>query len=420
MNNITFITRKEIIKVLLNGCDYFDGIPLFKINYWGDLDIVTFLNRLYDLRNLPSLDSRYDSAEVDIHVHCVVHEDYPLDFIFSDSRFNLIEGSDVNFLNFLCEVFHPEVRVEASSWKFVLNEVNKLLQADFFELYPSEQISGRDIYSWKKTINPEDYLPFSIRNKEEIQQKTLKFSLRRGIREQIFNIIQKNDVSIDATTETGFNYSYYISEDILKRIRDYYTPKCYSDSNVFSETNDLQQFILKTTPYCVLDVIEIFSQLLNSVEFDKNINKLFNIENFPYALNNNLINGILINKIEIATKVELELGVTDLLQMSVSYYNNGNKAIAVEKLWDAFERVKTVINSKNKSKSVTELINRISHNEKDFIDLFTTECIALTKIGNDFRIRHHETNRIEITRSCDYDYLFQRCSSFVNLAIKYI
>lgn len=59
-----------------------------------------------------------------------------------------------------------------------------------------------------------------------------------------------------------------------------------------------------------------------------------------------------------------------------------------------------------------------SHDE--FINLFHTEFITLTVIGNNFRTRHHETNKIDITDIRHYDYLFSRCVSLIALAIQYM
>jgi len=44
----------------------------------------------------------------------------------------------------------------------------------------------------------------------------------------------------------------------------------------------------------------------------------------------------------------------------------------------------------------------------------------LTSIGNKYRIRHHETDKIDITDVRYYDYLFNRCLSLIALAIKYL
>ena len=45
---------------------------------------------------------------------------------------------------------------------------------------------------------------------------------------------------------------------------------------------------------------------------------------------------------------------------------------------------------------------------------------ALRKIGNNFRIRHHERDTIDISDPRHYDYFFNRCLSLIALAIQYL
>lgn len=94
-----------------------------------------------------------------------------------------------------------------------------------------------------------------------------------------------------------------------------------------------------------------------------------------------------------------------------------DKQIALEKLWDAFERIKTYFNS-NKKKSSTELVT-IASDGFDF-KLIEDEFKLLTKIGNDYKIRHHETDKIEVSKSKHIDYLFFRMLSLIDLCIKSI
>ena len=56
----------------------------------------------------------------------------------------------------------------------------------------------------------------------------------------------------------------------------------------------------------------------------------------------------------------------------------------------------------------------------EFEKLFNDEFKALTDIGNNYRIRHHETNKIDIVDERYYDYLFNRCLSLIALAIQYL
>ena len=74
----------------------------------------------------------------------------------------------------------------------------------------------------------------------------------------------------------------------------------------------------------------------------------------------------------------------------------------------------------NKRDSAAKIVSYISGGQADYITLFDTEFQALTKIGNNFRIRHHETDKVEITDVRHYDYFFNRCLSLIALAIQYL
>ena len=93
---------------------------------------------------------------------------------------------------------------------------------------------------------------------------------------------------------------------------------------------------------------------------------------------------------------------------------------SVEKLWDAYERMKTYYTNLNKSQSAKKIVEEMANGEQAYVDLFDNEFKTLTDIGNSFRIRHHETNKIEITDISHYDYFFNRCLSLMALAIKHL
>jgi AbiJ N-terminal domain 3 len=97
-HQITEVTRLAIVDVLRDR------------NWSGRLDEDDLLSRLYDLNALPSTDRRFQTAVGDIHQHRVMNRDGDDDWVFNDGRFNLLRGSDENFLRFLCETVHPVVR----------------------------------------------------------------------------------------------------------------------------------------------------------------------------------------------------------------------------------------------------------------------------------------------------------------------
>jgi hypothetical protein len=96
------------------------------------------------------------------------------------------------------------------------------------------------------------------------------------------------------------------------------------------------------------------------------------------------------------------------------FFNPKDKQIALEKLWDAFERVKTYYKG-NKKQSSEKLVSLITNDfDLDFLD---SEFKILTIIGNDYRIRHHETDKKEIINSKHLNYLFFRMLSLIDLCL---
>src|SRR5258706_13505822 len=95
---ITEITRRDIIDEMMRQ----------HINWFGRLEDIDFLRRLYDLEKLPSNDSRYKDMLGDIRQHRVNNDDWEDDWVLNDERLNL--SDDNQFLRFLCETLHPSAR----------------------------------------------------------------------------------------------------------------------------------------------------------------------------------------------------------------------------------------------------------------------------------------------------------------------
>ncbi|MCV7216873.1 abortive infection family protein [Mycobacterium crocinum] len=140
-NLITQVTRRKI----------FDTITLSKVLWEGRLHEPDFLARIYDLDSMPSTDSRYKSAAGDIWQHRVNNpEDWPDDWIFTDSRFGLQHGDDELVLRFLAETLHPVVRPDEEEVAGLLRSYNEALARDGYELFPADWISGHAVYGWRR------------------------------------------------------------------------------------------------------------------------------------------------------------------------------------------------------------------------------------------------------------------------------
>jgi len=319
-------------------------------------------------------------------------------------------------------VFNPEIRDEEKKWDIFLNRINDLLKKDGYCLYVSGQISGHNKFSWK-TYNQEDdiFIPFSIKHRNEIIDKAIKFSMKLSIRQQILGIIKKHDMSYEDISDDGSNYKTSFTEDIFKELSTFYVPSCYNENGQYVRTDNIDSFIMHTSPYCVLDAIQCFNSNMISNDFENTINAVFKANNIPYLLNGKIIEtsiGIAITE-DIVSSIN-ENGLRALLEEAINYRNKGELDIATEKLWDAFERLKTYYPSLSKKDSTKKIILSISESNDNYFQLLDTEFLALTQIGNSFRIRHHETNKINIQNAFLYEYFFNRCLSLILLSINYL
>jgi len=135
----------------------------------------------------------------------------------------------------------------------------------------------------------------------------------------------------------------------------------------------------------------------------------------------------LVSKLYTTKDIELNTLVEDAFKKFTKPEFSERK-IALEKIWDAFERMKTYYKEKDKNKSIEELIKQVSSNNEPYKELLTTEAFALGKIGNGsrdksntgFSIRHYETNKHAIINDNQIDYLFYRMVSFMALFLKYL
>jgi hypothetical protein len=139
-HEITEVTRRAIIDFFIAS-----GLP-----WAGRLGDHGFLARLYDLNELPSQDHRYKSAAQDIYQHRIRNHDWDDDWVFYDTRFHLLRGSDDAFLRFLCESLHPVVRPSGDEVSKLLKVYNDALGKDNWQITKIGEISDRPTFAAQK------------------------------------------------------------------------------------------------------------------------------------------------------------------------------------------------------------------------------------------------------------------------------
>ncbi|MBE9222613.1 hypothetical protein IQ215_07870 [Cyanobacterium stanieri LEGE 03274] len=185
MNKITEVTRRQIAKL-------FDK----EFNYWGDDeendDEIKFLERLYELEELPSNDGRFENAKDNNWI-----------FKDEDDRFNLNNGNDDKYLlKFLCEILHPAIR-EPDNVQNLLTIYNNILSVDGYKIIEVDKLSNLPIFGFCEINNQIDS---SNNILMKPIQKILFGSPGTGKSYQIRQIAQEQlDIQIDKITKTSPN-----------------------------------------------------------------------------------------------------------------------------------------------------------------------------------------------------------------------
>lgn len=421
MNKITGVTRRDIFDLFRKGITEDNWLITENIfyPYYGRFDIVEFLKRLYNLADWESRDSRVDNAEEEIIMH-IHNGDYPDDWIFEDERFQLFDGEDNILLNFICEVFHPEVRDENGVWERYLEKINNLLNEDGYEIVATSKLSGRDVFSWRTYIKkPSMYIPFSERNKSLITGKKNSIKLPNAARHQLFKVMNEYNETFMFTSETNFNYYKSINDLVLEDITKFYIPKHYVGSELV-EINEFSDFKEGTRPFTVFDVIESFNRhTTKSSQFRNEINAIFKLNNINVELRNGEVHSTSNKAIGLDDSTNInEAGLEELIRTAEDLYNKGEYSYAVEKIWDTFERIKTYYPTLDKKKSAEKIINDISYGNEHIKKMFDNEFKVLTDTGNSYRIRHHEINKIDISKELHYKYFYKRCLALISVIVE--
>lgn len=79
-----------------------------------------------------------------------------------------------------------------------------------------------------------------------------------------------------------------------------------------------------------------------SSQFENEINAIFKLNNINVELRNGEIHSTSNKAIGLDDSTNInEAGLEELIRIAEDLYNKGNYSYAVEKIWDAFERIKT-------------------------------------------------------------------------------
>lgn len=134
------------------------------------------------------------------------------------------------------------------------------------------------------------------------------------------------------------------------------------------------------------------------------------IVNLSDVFNLNIKNDLLFNK----NSSSRDSHLNNLIDQAKQSFVEGNKQIALEKIWDALERTKSLTKG-DKKQSVSAIITLLSDEINS--DFFNNEFKELTQIGNNYQIRHFEKGVQEIKDNRTKEYLFFRALGLIELIL---
>ncbi len=168
-----------------------------------------------------------------------------------------------------------------------------------------------------------------------------------------------------------------------------------------------------------------FDRAAGQAEFRERINRLFARNGLAYELDDSgqivrLAPPVLRENLQTAVFHTGDSTLDAILEAARTKFLNPSPAVrreALEKLWDAWERLKTVETGADKKARAKALLDKAAP-EPQFRAVLERDATELTGIGNNFLIRHSETNRTPIQADTHVDYLFHRLFSLIWMLLR--
>ena len=159
-------------------------------------------------------------------------------------------------------------------------------------------------------------------------------------------------------------------------------------------------------------------------EFRDYINRIFRRNGLAYKLTEQgrierLVSPVLSEELASAQFRTGDDELDRMLETARNKFLNPNEAIrreSLDSLWDAWERLKGDTDKKAQIKFLLD--QTAGSSASKFRETLEWEAKELTRIGNNFQIRHSERNQERLTRSEHIDYLFHRLFALIQVILK--
>jgi hypothetical protein len=165
-----------------------------------------------------------------------------------------------------------------------------------------------------------------------------------------------------------------------------------------------------------------FDEPEGKLKFTSDINRLFSRNGLAFNLKNDgkierLAPPVFHETLTSIFYITGDSKLDSMLGESRTKFLNSDPAIrreSLERLWDCWERLKSILDPSDKKQSANALLARASADES-FRVVLHDEARKLNEIGNSFHIRHSEVTQSPLSESAHVDYLFQRLHGLIHL-----
>ena len=167
-----------------------------------------------------------------------------------------------------------------------------------------------------------------------------------------------------------------------------------------------------------------YDQTKGRAKFETDINRFFERNGLAFELNNGEVTRLapsgLHEALAGAVFMTGDAGLDRLLLTAREKFLNRSSDVrkeGLEKLWDAWERLKTVEGGRDKPAQVKAILDKAA-TEPILRERLESEARELNFIGNNLMIRHTEVGKPPIAEAAQVDYLFHRMFAMIRLLLK--
>lgn len=165
-----------------------------------------------------------------------------------------------------------------------------------------------------------------------------------------------------------------------------------------------------------------FNEISGQVGFIREINRIFRRSGLAFAMDSTgrvrrVPSPVVRERIARRLPSTGRPSLDDRLERAIERYGSpdpSERAEALEKLWDAWEELKTLRGAK--PEGIKTLIAAVA-NDPTYADVLDQDARSLTTLGNTFQIRHSEVGQIDLEASTQVDYFFGRLFNMIWLLL---